>query len=162
MLYGEVKNAVIELLHVNVHNHVDYGIYIQLSKVANDSAGIVAISSATFINNDNALTITSEFRISIYVKSSTFSNTLNGVSQKGMVIYSNEKTLVNVSNSLFCNDQNGAVIIQIYSVSGCAKSSIVFTNVTIYNTTRSDSHSLQYAHTSVYIVTEDTVVYIMF
>ena len=108
------------------------------------------------------MTITSEFRISIYVKSSTFSNTLNGVSQKGMVIYSNEKTLVNVSNSLFCNDQNGAVIIQIYSVSGCATSSIVFTNVKIYNTTRSDSHSLQYAHTSVYIVTEDTVVYIMF
>ena len=192
-----VENAVTKLLNVNVYNNINYGIYVYMNagtfsilsatfinnrnalsidgdtvKILSSAtfisnvdalsitAGTISISSVTFINNANALSINSEesASISIDIDNSTFSNIPIGTSQMGIDIKAFANLTFNCSNSEFNNNQNGAVSIITFNTTEPITTSIIaFTNVTIYNTTGNT-----FTHSSVYIENRNSIFSIMF
>ena len=167
-LYASVRNAVTELLDISMHNNYGSGMHMQMSEGAINypkCTGIINISSSTFLNS--VLVINTGYELlclSINIDNSTFSDTSNGLFQTGIInIHSYASlTQVTVINSFFYNTLDGVVIIETSNpndaVPVCIKASIVFENVTVYNTTR----SAIFTDSSVQIKTEDTTVSVMF
>ena len=167
-LNASVENTTIELLKVNVYNSSNGGIEIHMSRGTKTFAGTISVSLSTFIDNDDALSIIavdeSLINLSINIDSSAFNNTPNGISQSGITVKSHaNSTSVNVSNSIFYNNQFGAVNIQINRPKDflALMTSIVLTNVAIYNSTEIASNWLD-VFPSIQIETWDTVAFIMF
>ena len=165
-----VKNVVIKILNVNVHDNMGYGINLEVNGSNSDSlhAAAISILSTTFINNIHALHIATGKKFvahsSINIVDSTFNNTRNSVSQIGINIISFATvTFVKISKCFFHNNQHGAVSIQISDPTECIMASIVFTDLIIYNTqSASLSNALEFIDSSVYIETENTNVSVMF
>ena len=125
------------------------------------TAGNINVSSATFIDDADALRITAGSNVdvlSVNISNCTFNNTLNAISRLSLKVSSSANlTLITVSDSYFCNNQDGAIRIQTHPTVQKCTASIVFTNVTIYNTTGST-----FANSSVYIENINTIFYIIF
>ena len=151
-LNTSAANAVLDLLNVKVKNVVENGIFVQMGGGTNDSAGTVSISSATFIDIDAyALFIIAD---SIRISSAAFVecgvalsispgensahffvdiNNSNFSKGNQIQIWSFANlTFVTLSN-VFIHEVTG-VNIDVYNPTKCIKASILFTNVTFFNT----------------------------
>ena len=161
VLWSGVKNAVIELININVHNSMQYGVYVAMRGGVDYSAfNIIDISSGTFVNNAYALAIDTYedlLNLSINIDNSTFNNSPNGISQSGIEISSFANfTSVNVLNSIFYNNQNGAVRIETFSnYFLCTAARIIFIKVIIQSFSENASNS-------VYIHNEDVASVVIF
>ena len=145
--YAEIE---FKLINANVHNNVRFGIYIEMDESIDYyiSAVNISITSATFVNNAYAIRADGDLeKLSIDISNSTFNNTPNGISQRGIDIDSFAVfTFVNVSNSIFYNNRNRAV--KIKAISGsfmCSIARIVFIKVIIQSTVKNASNSV-YIH----------------
>ena len=129
------------------------------------AASIINILRATFLSNDAALSITEvegSVGLSVDIHSSTFNHTIDSVYSRGIHIMSFALlTSVNVSNSCFCNLQNGAFSIQTSNQTDCINANVIFTNVKVYSTTE-DASKASTEETSVYIDTDNSIVSIIF
>ena len=168
-LWPRVRNAVIELININVCESMGNGIYVALSGsgTANDSASTISILSASFINNAFAFVIGASEdlnNLSVSIDSCNFSNTHDNIVQSALQIdLSSTSNFVTVSNAIFYNNRDGAVRIGTSnqnSLISCIHATIVIVNVTIYNTTRSSNIIDSNTHIFI-IVTEDAGVSIM-
>ena len=121
----------------------------------------INVSSATFIDNADALSITAGSNavvLLVSINNSTFNSTPNTISRLSLKVSSSANlTVITVSNSCFYDNQDGAIRIQTNPTEPQCTASIVFTNVTIYNTTGST-----YANSSIYIENMNTVFSIVF
>ena len=159
LFHNSVDNATVELLNVNVYDFMQGGISIEMGGATNDSYGTVivssgtyesngcalcitadsiSISSTTFIDNRNALSVSvskKSVSLSIEIDSSTFSNGYQGIDIKSFANF----TSVTVINSFFHNFQREVVCIQTSNPTTCMITTVVFTNVTIYNNTGDSS-----------------------
>ena len=143
-----VNNAMIQLFDVNVYSNTRHGIYIALDGDL-DSTSNIRISSATFVNNAYALVIHADENLeclSININNSTFNNTSNDIPQSGIEIDSFAIFTIDVSNSIFYNNQNGAVSITTISNDFlCSMAKIVLINVIVQSTTNNTSNRV-YIH----------------
>ena len=167
-----VQNAIVELLNVHMAFYQN-GVSIEKSEATNDSNGTnvivssstfkynayglviaadsISISSTAFIDNTIALSITvskKSVNLSIEIDSCTFSG------YQGIYITSFVNlTSVTVINSFFHNFESKAVCIQTSNPTTCITATVVFTNVTIFNSIDD---------VNVHITTENTTASIIF
>ena len=169
---GSIENAVVELLNVSMQYFYLGGISIEVSGANDSYGGTVIVSSSTFKYNSWGLAITADFisissttfvdnsvalrvpvskesvSVSIEIDSSTFSG-YQGIDIKSLV----NLTSVTITNSFFYNFQKEAVYIQTSNPTTCITATVVFTNVTIFNSTDD---------VNVHITTENTTASIIF
>ena len=142
------RSATVKLSKVTVLNNTIRGVLIGNSYQYFDFPDI-EISSSTFVNNVNPLTIIlppKSFSVGspsvkindcFFSRNVAISNDDTGVTTSLGVLsmYYHPGYSVTIVDCHFCDNFNGAVDMQLISPSLlCLKSSIIFTNVTIYNT----------------------------
>ena len=149
---GYTKTATLHLSNVTVYNSTAYGIIINPSYGADgtESSCSIILSFVRFMNNVNALNIVT------YGKAEKFEVTIDNSIITGnagndagnflplakrlgviRIVLASDTTSVIISNSQFYSNFNGAVGIHVFPLDYeyLNAASILFTNVTIYNTT---------------------------
>ena len=150
--YSDTESTVIQMSNVTVYNNSAYGIVIRTSSAGRDVVVTYVNINMTFVNfmnNVNALSIIAPrdvYMITISISNSTIND--NIANDAGTLLPEAKKlgvirialmssASVTIANCHFYNNFNGAVGIHVgYSSAVCGiTASILFTNVTIYNTT---------------------------
>ena len=171
-----IHTATLKLSNVTVWNSTIGGIVIGNSYQYIDFPDI-EISSSTFVNNVNPLTIIlppKDFTVvslmKVEINDSVFGNNVAirnddvGVTTNLGVLsmYYHPGYSVSISNCYFYNNFNGAIDMQLISPASslCLKPMIAFTNVTVSNTTILDNSNTSDATVS--ITSTETFIYIQF
>ena len=169
------RRATVKLSKVTVENNTMRGVLIGNSYQYYFDFPDIKISSSTFVNNINPLTIilppkdyivgspSVEINDCVFSRNVAISNDDTGVTTSLGVLsmYYHPGYSVTVENCHFCDNFNGAVDMQLISPSLlCSESSIIFTNVTIYNTTILGNSIA--SNPSVFITSTETFIHIQF
>ena len=150
---GIVKYAAMNLSNLTVSNSTACGVLIHPPTGNNPTLLSISISSASFMNNVNALsivthTVATQLRVTMNMNDSIFNDNIANNSHvfsshsKGLAVLGidlmSSKTYIAIKNCHFYNNFNGAVSIHLAPyISECKTLflMITFTDVTIYNTT---------------------------
>ena len=161
---GYTKSAVIQMSNVIVYNNSAYGIiYVSTGSGSVRTSVNINMAFINFMNNMNALSILVPSYVTM-VTVNISNSIINGniANDAGTYIPEAKRlgvvrialmftgtAFVTIANCHFYNNSNGAVGIYVTSLE-CGARSILFTNVTIYNTTT--TNNLIYAIVSVITV----------
>ena len=148
--YSITNSTVIQMSNVTVYNNSAYGIIIGASSGSDNTNTFVYINMEfiNFMNNVNALSIIALNHVNMITISISNSIINDNIANDAGTFLPEAKKLgviritlmssasVTIANCHFYNNFNGAVGIYVASPSVCGVgASILFTNVTIYNTT---------------------------